>query len=147
MCDKFLLHNITRYEVIFILLLILCTARSKSISKVANQTGTTDYYMSVLISPAIWYKSPAKYMYTAVQSQKAVSAYFTSEQILPFAFVEEYKDSVDLVLGERVRHWPNNMQIMINQCIKFSVQYTLDKENSEIKMSIVIARYCIEVQV
>ena len=30
--------------------------------------------------------SPAKRDYTAVQRQKAVSAYFTSKQILPFAF-------------------------------------------------------------
>ena len=29
-------------------------------------------------------------MYTAVQSQKAVSAYFTSKQILPFGFAERY---------------------------------------------------------
>ena len=29
------------------------------------------------------------YMYTAVQSQKAVSAYFTSKQILPFGFAEQ----------------------------------------------------------
>ena len=29
-------------------------------------------------------------MHTAVQRQKAVSAYFTSKQILPFAFAEQY---------------------------------------------------------
>ena len=29
-----------------------------------------------------------QYHYSAVQSQKAVSAYFTSEQILPFAFAD-----------------------------------------------------------
>ena len=29
-------------------------------------------------------------MYTATQNQKAVSAYFTSKQILPFAFAEQY---------------------------------------------------------
>ena len=28
--------------------------------------------------------------YTVVQSQKAVSAYFTSKQILPFGFAEQY---------------------------------------------------------
>ena len=28
--------------------------------------------------------------YSAVQKQKAVSAHFTSEQILPFAFAEQY---------------------------------------------------------
>ena len=28
--------------------------------------------------------------YSAVQSQKAVSAYFTSKQILPFGFAEQY---------------------------------------------------------
>ena len=28
--------------------------------------------------------------YTAEQSQKVVSAYFTSKQILPFGFVEQY---------------------------------------------------------
>ena len=28
--------------------------------------------------------------HTTVQSQKAVSAYFTSEQILPFSFAEQY---------------------------------------------------------
>ena len=28
---------------------------------------------------------------TAVQSQKAVSAHFTSEQILPFGFAERYR--------------------------------------------------------
>ena len=30
------------------------------------------------------------YVYTALQSQKAVSAYFTSEQILPFGFAGQY---------------------------------------------------------
>ena len=29
------------------------------------------------------------YAYTAVQNQNAVSAYFTSEQILPFGFAEQ----------------------------------------------------------
>ena len=29
-------------------------------------------------------------MYAAVQSQKAVSAYFTSKQILPFGFAEQH---------------------------------------------------------
>ena len=28
--------------------------------------------------------------YTAVQSQKEVSAYFTSKQIMPFGFAEQY---------------------------------------------------------
>ena len=28
--------------------------------------------------------------YTALQSQKAVTAYFSSEQLLPFDFVEQY---------------------------------------------------------
>ena len=28
--------------------------------------------------------------YTAVQSQKAISAYFTSEQIRPFGFIKRY---------------------------------------------------------
>ena len=31
-------------------------------------------------------------MYTVLQSQKAVSAYFTSEQILPFGFSEQSTD-------------------------------------------------------
>ena len=30
---------------------------------------------------------------TAVQSQKAISAYFTSKQILPFGFAEQYPDA------------------------------------------------------
>ena len=30
-------------------------------------------------------------IYTAVQIQKAVSAYFTSTQILPFGFAEQYR--------------------------------------------------------
>ena len=30
------------------------------------------------------------YIYTAVQSQKAVSAYFASKQIPPFAFAEQF---------------------------------------------------------
>ena len=29
-------------------------------------------------------------MYTAVQSQKAVTAYFSSKQLLPFGFAEQY---------------------------------------------------------
>ena len=29
-------------------------------------------------------------IHTAVQSQKAISAYFTSNQILPFSFAEQY---------------------------------------------------------
>ena len=31
-----------------------------------------------------------QYSYTALQSQNAVSAYFTSNQILPFGFAEQY---------------------------------------------------------
>ena len=39
----------------------------------------------------------AKHCYTAVQSHKAVSAYFTSKQILPFRFAEQYRlDFVDI---------------------------------------------------
>ena len=34
-------------------------------------------------------KHPKEYYNTAVQSQKAVSAYFTSKQILPFGFAEQ----------------------------------------------------------
>ena len=34
-----------------------------------------------------------KELYTAVQRQKAVSAYFTSEQILPFGFARQYSGS------------------------------------------------------
>ena len=30
-----------------------------------------------------------------MQSQKAVSAYFTSKQILPFAFAEQHSDITD----------------------------------------------------
>ena len=33
------------------------------------------------------------YLYTAVQSQNAVSNYFTSKQILPFGFTEQYSDT------------------------------------------------------
>ena len=32
-----------------------------------------------------------RYVYTAVQGQRAVSAYFTSKQILPFSFAEQYR--------------------------------------------------------
>ena len=38
---------------------------------------------------------------TAVQSQKAVSAYFTSEQILPFGFAEQYT-STPIWLSQRL---------------------------------------------
>ena len=31
--------------------------------------------------------------YSGVQSQKAVSGYFTSQQILPFGFAEQYCDA------------------------------------------------------
>ena len=31
------------------------------------------------------------YRYTAVQGQKVVSAYFTSDQIPPFGFVDQYR--------------------------------------------------------
>ena len=34
--------------------------------------------------------TPSVSYYTAMQRQKAVSAYFTSKQILPFAFAEQY---------------------------------------------------------
>ena len=34
------------------------------------------------------------YIYTAVRSEKAVSAYFTSEQILLFGFAEQYNKYV-----------------------------------------------------
>ena len=33
-----------------------------------------------------------KKMYTAVQSQKALSAFFTSKQILPFGFEKQYSE-------------------------------------------------------
>ena len=41
-------------------------------------------------------------MYTAMQSQKAVSAYFTSKQILPFAFAVQYSQGVVLTLSPQV---------------------------------------------
>ena len=69
------------------------------------------------------------YIYYAVQSQKAVSAYFTSKQILPFDFSEQYwfkhqmiwrqlhikvypanmrrRPNVSLQLAHRLRRWPN----------------------------------------
>ena len=37
-----------------------------------------------------WGTNSSQYTYTAVQNQKAVSAYFTSEQILPFGFAVQY---------------------------------------------------------
>ena len=46
------------------------------------------------------------YSSTAVQSQKAVSAYFTSKQILPFGFAEQsssqYSGFVYFRIGEKV---------------------------------------------
>ena len=43
--------------------------------------------------------------YTAVQSQKAVSAHFTSEQILPFDFAKQYTP-VSLSMGYFI--WPDS---------------------------------------
>ena len=48
-------------------------------------------------TPVLWiygydiFVNSFNYVYTAVQRQKAVSAYFTSTQILPFAFAEQYR--------------------------------------------------------
>ena len=51
-----------------------------------SQTLLTRYYALTthIISQNYW-------MYTFLQSQKAVSAYHTSKQILPFVFAEKYR--------------------------------------------------------
>ena len=43
------------------------------------------------------------YIYTAMQSQKAVSAYFTSKQILPFGFAVQYINTCILVAVKCVK--------------------------------------------
>ena len=45
-------------------------------------------------------------IYTPVQSQKAVSAYFTSEQILQFGFAEQYMN---------IQHYPVPRKAMKSQ--------------------------------
>ena len=53
----------------------------QSASKFTSILKTTD---DLLLPGNMWYA------YAAVQSQKAVSAYLTNEQILPFSFPEQY---------------------------------------------------------
>ena len=46
--------------------------------------AATRYYNNLLLLQ--------KHMYTAMQSQKTVSAYFTSKKILPFDFAKQHRD-------------------------------------------------------
>ena len=45
--------------------------------------------------------------YTAVQSQKAVSAHFTSKQILPFGFAQQYSDYINSPISINIRQPAN----------------------------------------
>ena len=45
--------------------------------------------------------------YTAVQSHKAVSAYFTSKQILPFGFAQQYSDYINSPISINIRQPAN----------------------------------------
>ena len=47
-------------------------------------------YVSVINQRSVDNPQSANHVYTAVQTQNAVSAYFTSKQILPFGFADQY---------------------------------------------------------
>ena len=40
------------------------------------------------------------YVYTAIQSQKTVTAYFSSTQLLPFVFAEQYSNHTEINMAE-----------------------------------------------
>ena len=65
---------------------------------------------------ALVYREGLTQVHSAAKSQKAVSAYFTSKQILPFRFVEQhYTDGVPsrqtfnaaFMLNHCLRRWPS----------------------------------------
>ena len=72
---------------------VLLAPFSHHVHKVGHSFHLSGHDISVLFMSAILGLYILHYLvhtYTAVQSQKAVSAYFTSKQILPLGFAEQY---------------------------------------------------------
>ena len=76
--------------------------------------------------------------YTAVKSQKAVSAYFTSKQILPFGFAEQFRGQVNQ--QDAAEHL---FQDMILNSITFMTDSTLTMIGFRLRSSLPWWKKCV----